>query len=109
MSDLGLPYVPKTPQVQGRVAEKKRAKERGARLHPMSGAGSIKDDASDEDTIYEFKEANRTHTLNSGDLYSLLIRAMRQSKDGRYVITFANGLVADIHLYTTKMGGPLNG
>lgn len=108
MSDLGLPYEKHTRQVEGRISEKKQARKYGARLHPMSGAGSIKDDASNDETIFEFKDANRTHTLASRDLRALVVRAVRQGKDARYVVTFADGTVADIHLYTTSMGGPLN-
>lgn len=96
--DLGLPYGKHTPQVEGRRAEKRMARERGARLHPMSGAGSIKDDASTEAEVFEFKNANKTHTLNADDLYKLMVRALRAEKEPYYVIQFANGVTATIHL-----------
>lgn len=110
MSDnpLGLPYSPHTRQVQGRKSEKARAKDYGARLHPMSGAGRIKDDASNDEAVFEFKDANRTHTLKSAELRPLIRRAIQQGKDARYVVTFTDGVVADVHLYTTQMKGPLN-
>lgn len=82
--------------------EKKRARAVGARLHPNSGAGSIKDDASSEDALYEFKEANRSHTLDAAALRGLYLRAVRMDKDARYIVHFADGLVADVHLYTGR-------
>jgi hypothetical protein len=54
----------------------------------MSGAGSIKDDASTDDVQYEFKQAGRTHTLNGAALQGLWLRACRQSKRAEYVIYF---------------------
>lgn len=64
------------------------ARDRGARLHPNSGAGRIKDDASNDDTIFEFKNVSRTHTLKGKDLLGLFWRALRQGKEARYVVYF---------------------
>lgn len=86
---LGLTYkVAKTPQDRGREGEKKMARDRGARIHPMSGAGRIKDDASTDDIQYEFKNVAASHTLKGRDLNALFIRAIRQGKSAEYVIYF---------------------
>ena len=97
---LGLPYDGKrTPQVEGRRAEKRMAKERGARAHPMSGAGRIKDDASDDDTQYEFKQTGKKHTLDGWALDGLFTRAIRQGKTPVYVVEFTDPqIVATITL-----------
>lgn len=100
---LGLPYDGvKTRQVQGRVAEKRMAKERGARLHPMSGAGSIKNDASTDDIEYEFKNVAKIHSIKGTDLYQLFIRAVRQGKQPMYTIYFED---VDITLEGTLTRG----
>lgn len=97
---LGLPYaVTKTPQVMGRVKEKQMAKDRGARLHPNSGAGRIKDDASNEDTQYEFKNVRTSHTLKGADLLALFKRSVRLGKQAEYVVHFEDqNLTATINL-----------
>lgn len=86
---LGLPYrVTRTPQENGRIEEVKMARKRGATPHPGSGAGNIKDDASNDQTIYEFKNVSRTHTLKGSDLLALFKRSIRQQKEAEYVIYF---------------------
>ena len=88
-SGLGLPYATNRSRQQiGRDVEKKLAKDRGARLHPMSGAGSIKDDASNDRYQYEFKNALKSHTLVGKALLDLWRRAVAEAKDARYVIYF---------------------
>ena len=104
MADLGLPYDKHTPQVAGRINEKRMARDRGARLHPNSGAGNVKDDASDEDNLYEFKTANKTYTLKSLELRTLLTRAARVDKEARFVIEFADGITADITITRRSLG-----
>lgn len=101
---LGLPYdVGVTPQVKGRQVEAKMAKDRGARLHPMSGAGRIKDDASSDDIQYEFKNVAKTHTLNGWSLDGLFVRAIRQDKEARYIVYFEDAdLTAEITLRRGK-------
>lgn len=94
-NNLRLPYGEKSRQQQGRDSEKKQAKKYGARAHPMSGAGKIKDDASDEDWIYEYKDAVKTHTLSAAALNALLCRAEAQGKDAAYVIKFDNGVTME--------------
>lgn len=93
-----LPYSPHSRQVQGRRTEKQVAKELGARLHPNSGAGRIKEDASDEDYLYEIKDANKVFTLNAADLMTSFVRAVRQGKDSVWFIRFTNGIDAEIRL-----------
>ena len=84
-----LPYDPRiTPQVKGRKDEVIMAKERGARLHPMSGAGSIKDDASNEDTVFEMKSVRASHSLKGSTLLDLFLRATKQGKEAQYVVRF---------------------
>jgi hypothetical protein len=97
---LGLPYDGvKSRQVQGQIAEKRMAKERNARLHPMSGAGRIKDDASTDDEQYEFKHVQKSHQLHGWDLFALFRRAIRQDKEPIYVIYFENvDLTAEVRI-----------
>lgn len=95
---LNLPYKPHTRQVQGRRTEKKVLRSLGARQHPNSGAGRIKEDGSTPDHLIEVKDANRTFTLNGEDLLVTYLRATRQNKEGVWIITFANGMEAEIHL-----------
>ena len=44
------------------MTEAKILKERGALVHPNSGAGTIKDDGHDDDYVYEVKDARKTIT-----------------------------------------------
>lgn len=95
---LGLPYVNDTPQVKGRKVERKVLRDLGARQHPMSGAGRIKEDGHDDDHLYEVKDANRVFTLNSKDLRTSWNRAVQQDKDAVWIIKFANGMNAEVRL-----------
>lgn len=97
---LGLPYAGvKSRQVQGRVAEQRMAKDRGARVHPMSGAGRIKDDASNDEFQYEFKNVLHSHGLRGKDLLALFKRAIRRGKTPLYVVYFEDAdITATIHL-----------
>lgn len=67
-------------------------------MHPRSGAGSIKADASTDQELLEYKDANKTHTLNGEELLLLFKRGAQQGKDARYIIKFANNIIAEIHL-----------
>ena len=94
--DDGLfPFKRQTPQVKGRKNEIKLAKEYGARPHPNSGAGRIKDDASTDGEVFEFKQANKTHTVNANELEALRKRASREGKDAYYVVEFGNGVLIE--------------
>lgn len=59
-------------------------------MHPASGALGIKHDASDEHTLYELKDANKTYTLKAEELHTLWIRAVRESKEPVFIVTFAD-------------------
>ena len=86
---IDLPYpVHKTRQVEGMVSEKKAAKKRGAKLHPRSGAGTIKWDASTDDELIEYKDAAKTITVNGKYLEKLFRDASAQGKDAIFVVTF---------------------
>lgn len=86
--DDGPAWSPPTRQVQGRVTEKKWLKARGAKVHPNSGAGRIKDDGHDEDSIYEVKDANKTFVVNAKEMAALRKRAAQVGKQGVLVIKF---------------------
>jgi len=60
----------------------------GARLHPNSGALRIKHDASDRETLYEIKDANKTYTLKAEELNELWTRAARELKAPEFVVVF---------------------
>jgi len=85
---LGARWRPRTRQQDGRVTEKKVAKDLGARLHPNSGALRIKHDASDRETLYEIKDANKTYTLKAEELNELWTRAARELKAPEFVVVF---------------------
>lgn len=85
--DLGLPWKPRTRQMKGMSSEKEQARKRGARLHPRSGAGSIKWDASSDEVLYEMKNAKKSHTLTGAYLRQLALDAAHQGKEARYVVT----------------------
>lgn len=99
MSDLGLPWKPRTRQMKGMSSEKEQARKRGARLHPRSGAGSIKWDASSEDTLFEMKDVQKSHTLNGAYLRRLALDAAHQGKDARYIVQFEDaGIEVECHI-----------
>ena len=50
----------------------------------------MKDDASDDEFVFEIKDAGRTHTIKGTDLLAVFERAARQGKQGQYVIYFDN-------------------
>jgi len=94
---LGTNWKPRTRQSEGRQSEKKIAKKLGARVHPNSGALRIKHDASDDETLYEIKDANKSFTLTAEDLNTLWVRAARESKEPVYVVQYKyHGITATI-------------
>jgi hypothetical protein len=93
--EVKIPWAVPTRQQQGRIRERKEAKKIGAKLHPNSGAGRIKHDASTAQELIEYKDANLTHQVKGSDLEELWQRAVAQGKDGKYVIYFSNGIVLD--------------
>ena len=64
------------------------AKKLGAKPHPASGALRIKHDASDDEILYEIKDANITHTMNADELMSVWKEAAMAEKDALYVVKF---------------------
>lgn len=62
-------------------------------LHPMSGAGRIKGDASTADNAYvEIKDANRSYTLTGATLEKAWKEAVRDGHtECQFIITFTNG------------------
>ena len=81
------------------------AKELSAKRHPASGALRIKHDASDDETLYEIKDANRVHTIKVDEIESLWREAVMAEKEPVYVIQFTGGLA----LYCYPMKGKRNG
>lgn len=103
--DIPTPWDNKknTRQVEGRKSEVRQAKKYKVRIHPNSGAGHIKDDASNENEIYEFKDVAKTHQLSGSALDGLFRRAVRQGKTAKYVILFQEaGIEAVIDLRRFK-------
>lgn len=83
-----MPWQVPSPQQNGRQAERQMAKDRGARLHPMSGAGSEKNDFSTEDAVFEVKNVQKTHTIKGKDLENLFVNAAKQNKEAVYLVHF---------------------
>ena len=83
-----LPWKVRSRSQQGLQTEEQIVKKRGGRVHPRSGAGSIKDDGSTEETVFEVKDAVKTHTIKSTDLNTLFRRAVQQGKDAEYIVYF---------------------
>jgi hypothetical protein len=104
MSDVNLPWSPRTRQKDGESTERKIARKKGARLHPRSGAGSIKDDASTDDVQMEIKDANKSYQLKGSELDTLLRRAIQRGKDAEFVIYFTEADVTATIRVTRGMG-----
>lgn len=103
MSDINMPWAPRSRSKEGEQTERQIAKKRGARAHPRSGAGKIKDDASNATHQYEVKDANLSHTIKASDLLALWKRAVRQGKEAEYVIYFKSvDLTATLRLTKGK-------
>lgn len=100
--DIPMPWSPRSRSKEGEQTERQIAKKRGMRAHPRSGAGKIKDDASDGDTVLEVKDANKTHSINALELLAVWKRAIQQGKQAQYVIYFKS---VDITLTGTLTKG----
>ena len=68
----------------------------GLRAHPNSGAGPIKYDASDDETLVEVKDASKSYTLNAAYLEDLFRTAARQSKTAVIIVKFPNIIIEAI-------------
>ena len=96
---LGTNWKPRTRQSEGRQSEKRIAKKLGAKVHPNSGALRIKHDASDDETLYEIKDANKSFTLKAEDLNTLWVRAVRESKEPVFIVEYKHlGITATISI-----------
>lgn len=84
----GVPWKTVTPSVRGGQTEKIVAKRMGARLHAASGSKVEKDDFSTEDSVIEFKNPNKTHTIQGSKLADQFVRAAKQGKSAMYTIYF---------------------
>ena len=93
-----IPWKPRTRQQEGDRTEKKIIKQMGGRVHPRSGAGSIKHDGSTDDELIEVKDANKTHSILANYLYELFVTAVRQGKQPRYIVKFTNGIILDARI-----------
>jgi hypothetical protein len=93
-------------QEQGGVTERRMAKARGARVHPRSGAGKIKSDASTDTELLEYKDANKSYSLRGDELLTLLKYAVRQGKEPVFVIYFTD---ADVTAEIKVMRGQAHG
>lgn len=81
------------------MTEAKILKERGAMVHPNSGAGRIKEDGHDDIYLYEVKDAVKSFTLNAKDLRATFVRAVRQGLLPCWLIYFNDGdFTAEIRL-----------
>ena len=83
---LGARWRTRSRQEQGRKKERQIAKELGARVHPNSGALRIKHDASDDETLYEIKDANKSYSLKADDLNTLWTRAVRDQREPVFIV-----------------------
>lgn len=88
MTDRIVPWEKDSPQKAGRRAEARAAKKAGARLHPMSGAGRIKQDYSDDQSVTEHKRASKSFTLKLSDVRDAHKNAALQGKTSEWVIEF---------------------
>lgn len=88
-----LPWTPRTRQKVGDQTERHIVEKRGGRVHPRSGAGSIKDDGSTDAEVLEIKDAMESHTLKGTTLLQLFNRAAKQGKDAHYIIYFTKANV----------------
>ena len=85
---IELPWKPTTRQEVGRQEEVRILKLRGARPHPGSGSGNIKEDGSDEATLYQVKTVGRSISLTAKDIQTLWLNAIHTGKEARVVIYF---------------------
>ena len=74
------------------------AKSYGARLHPNSGAGNIKEDASTATEVLSFKTTDgKGWRITAEEMLLLLKRAQRMEKEPLYVLDFIeHGLRVEI-------------
>lgn len=102
VSALGTPWSPRTRQEEGRRNEQRVAKRRGTRLHPGSGSGSIRRDASNDEVIEEYKLAGKSFRLKGQELRDSYLDAVSQGKDSIWVIEFDDaGIEVEVRVRRT--------
>jgi hypothetical protein len=77
-----------TRQQQGRLTEKKILSKLGAWVHPNSGAGRIKDDGSDDENLYEIKDANKVISITADELEKLRRRAAAAGLEPVFIVEY---------------------
>ena len=87
---MSLRWQKKTRQEVGRITEHRLLKAVNARIHPMSGAGSIKYDGSTDSIEYEIKDANEKFTLDGAQLRASFSHAASQGKQSVWVVHFTD-------------------
>ena len=83
-----VPWKPRTRQQQGRKTEKDVLTARGAMVHPMSGAGRIKQDGHDDTSLFEVKDARNIFSIHLNDITELWVRAVRQGLEPVLLVEF---------------------
>lgn len=102
MSELGTPWEPRSRQDEGRRNEQRVAKRRGTRLHPGSGSGSIRRDASNDEVVEEYKLASKSFQLKGTELRASYLDAVSQGKDSMWVIEFDDvGIEVEVRVRRT--------
>lgn len=102
MSDLGTPWTPRDRQSEGRRNEQRMAKRRGTRLHPGSGSGKIRRDASTENVVEEYKLAGKSFRLKGDELRASYLDAVSQGKESVWVIEFDHhGIEVEVRMRRT--------
>jgi hypothetical protein len=65
----------------------------------MSGAGSIKDDGSDDSYIYEVKDVSGSYRLDPKAIRQMYVRAVRQGKLPCWLLVWnTEGFTAEIKI-----------
>lgn len=96
-----IPWSMPSRQEQGRITERRHIKKVGGRVTPRSGAGSIKADGRTDDNVIEMKDARKSYTLKASELDMLRRYAIREGKDGQFIIQFNEPRIrAVIHIET---------
>lgn len=83
---LQLPWSRPSASVKGRQVETRILKDRGSKAHPNSGAGRIKWDGSDEESVIEVKDAKESYQVKKTLLRDLHKEASRQGKAAILII-----------------------
>lgn len=83
-----MPWRTPTRQEVGLQEEAIILKLHGARQHPGSGSGQIKEDGSTDEEIIQIKTVNSTVVLKGIDIQQLWLAASRTNKRARLIVFF---------------------